>query len=135
LLDVDPSPGLPDEAEDVLEKTQVNPWEWQDRLRFSQAWKVDGAQSLVFLSGQAPITPEGELLEGGFEAQARQVLENLGAVMARAGAGFESVVKLTVFLTDISKHRDYEGYAKLSLKKYRPMVARNEDRNVLSGLL
>ncbi len=90
-----------------MEKTQVNPWGWQNKLGFSQAWKVNGAQSLIFLSGQAPITPEGGLVEGGFEAQARQVFKNLGVVLERAGAGFESVVKLTVFLTDISNLRDY----------------------------
>jgi 2-iminobutanoate/2-iminopropanoate deaminase len=90
-----------------VQKTQVNPWDWQDKFGYSQAWRVDGAQSLVFLAGQGPLTPEGELAEGGFDAQARQVFENLGTVLRQAGAGFESIVKVTVFLTDISKLRDF----------------------------
>jgi reactive intermediate/imine deaminase len=90
-----------------VEKTQVNPWEWQDRLGFSQAWRVDGAQSVIFVAGQAPITPDGTVVTESFEAQVRQVFENLGAVLEQAGAGFEAVVKMTVYLTDISKLRDY----------------------------
>src|SRR5205823_258330 len=53
-----------------MNRQQVNPWTWQDRAGFSQAWRVDDAQSIVFVSGQAPISPEGELVgEGDFEAQ------------------------------------------------------------------
>lgn len=91
-----------------MQKTQVNPWSWQDRAGFSQAWKVDGAQSLLFISGQAPISAEGELVgEGDFEAQVEQTLDNLRAVLAESGASMSDIVKLTVFLTDISKLRDY----------------------------
>lgn len=90
-----------------MEKTQVNPWEWQDRLGFSQAWKVDGARSVVFLSGQIPVSPEGTLVAEDFDAQARQVFGNIRAVLDQAGADFGSVVKLTVFVTDIGKLADY----------------------------
>ena len=93
--------------EPMMEKTQVNPWEWQDRFGFSQAWKVDGARSVVFLAGQIPVSAEGTVVAGDFDAQARQVFDNLLAVLDQAGAGFDSVVKLTVFLTDISKLVDY----------------------------
>jgi len=91
-----------------MEKTQVNPWSWQDLAGFSQAWKVDGAKSLLFISGQAPISADGELVgEGDFEAQVEQTLDNLRTVLAEAGASMSDIVKLTVFLTDISKLRDY----------------------------
>jgi reactive intermediate/imine deaminase len=91
-----------------VQKQQVNPWRWQDAAGFSQAWRVDGAQSVVFVSGQAPISPEGELVGAGdFDAQVRQVFDNLRAVLSGAGAGFEDVVKLTVFLTDMTQLRDY----------------------------
>ncbi len=36
-------------------KSQVNPWSWQDRLGFSQAWRVDGAASIVFVAGQMAL--------------------------------------------------------------------------------
>lgn len=91
-----------------MDKTQINPWTWQDRAGFSQAWRVDGAQSIVFVSGQAPISGEGELVgEGDFEAQTRQVFENLEAVLTQAGASLEAIVKITVYLTDIGKLRDF----------------------------
>jgi reactive intermediate/imine deaminase len=91
-----------------MEKTQLNPWSWQDRAGFSQGWKIDGSQTLIFVSGQAPVSAEGQLVgEGDFEAQAEQVFQNLGAVLEEAGASFADVVKLTVFLTDISRLRPY----------------------------
>ena len=91
-----------------MEKQQVNPWTWQDQLGFSQAWRVDGAQTVVFLSGQAPISPAGNLVgNGDFEVQTRQVFDNLRAVLEQSGAGFEAIVKLTVYLTDTARLRDF----------------------------
>jgi reactive intermediate/imine deaminase len=91
-----------------MNKRAVNPWQWQDRAGFSQAWRVDGASALVFISGQAPIAPDGQLVgEGDFEAQARQTFENLVAVVEAAGATLESVVKLTVYLTDMQTLPEY----------------------------
>jgi 2-iminobutanoate/2-iminopropanoate deaminase len=61
------------------------------------------AGDLLFVSGCVPVDGEG-LLIGGDDvvAQARQVLENVGAVLAAAGATFADVVKVTVYLTDIA---------------------------------
>ena len=62
----------------------------------------------MFLAGQAPISAEGELVgEGDFEAQTRQVFENLRTVLERSGATFESIVKLVVCVTDTTKLREY----------------------------
>lgn len=91
-----------------MERTQVNPWTWQDQFGFSQAWRVDGAESVVFLSGQGPISAEGQLVgEGDFEAQVRQVFQNLKAVLEQAGGSLDDVVKVGIYLTDMSKLRDY----------------------------
>jgi reactive intermediate/imine deaminase len=91
-----------------MEKTQVNPWSWQDQFGYSQAWRVDGAQSVVFLAGQVPLSPDGKLVgEGDFVAQCRQVFENLQAVLHDAGATFDSVVKVTVYLPDITNLQAY----------------------------
>jgi 2-iminobutanoate/2-iminopropanoate deaminase len=68
---------------------------------YSQAVVVpigDGKR-MVFCSGQIPLVPAtGQVLEGDVSAQTRQVLENLGAVLAAAGASFQHVVKTTIFL-------------------------------------
>ena len=62
-----------------------------------------GAGQLVFCSGQLPIVPAtGNLVGDDIGAQARQVLENMGAVLKAAGSSYDQVVKTTVFLTDLS---------------------------------
>lgn len=91
-----------------MKKSQINPWTWQDRAGFSQAWSVEGAEKVIFVSGQAAISAEGSVVgEGDFEAQTNQVFENLRTVLNRAGADFDSIVKITVYLTDISRLADF----------------------------
>jgi 2-iminobutanoate/2-iminopropanoate deaminase len=67
---------------------------------YSQAVSAGG---FVFTSGQVALDPAtGELVPGGFEAQARQVLRNLGHVLESAGCSFQDVVKATIFITDLA---------------------------------
>ena len=57
-----------------------------------------------YSAGQIGLDPEtGEMVEGGVEAQARRVMDNLSAVLAAAGLGFGDVVKTTVFLADMEE--------------------------------
>ena len=57
---------------------------------------------LVFLSGQIPLLPDDmTVVEGDFEARARQVFSNLSAVAKAAGGDLNDIVKLTIFLTDL----------------------------------
>jgi 2-iminobutanoate/2-iminopropanoate deaminase len=60
------------------------------------------AGNLLFTSGQIPLTPEGELVTGDIQAQARQVFQNLEAVLKEAGYSFQDVVKATVFIADMN---------------------------------
>jgi 2-iminobutanoate/2-iminopropanoate deaminase len=67
---------------------------------YNQAVGIDG---LVFCSGQIAIDPPaGKLIEGDIAAQTRQVMRNLAAVLAAAGATFGDVVKTTIFLVDMA---------------------------------
>lgn len=59
------------------------------------------AGDLVFTSGQIPLDAGGKVVEGGIEAQTRQVMANLQAVLTAAGTGFTKVVKATIFLADL----------------------------------
>ena len=62
-----------------------------------------GAGGLVFTSGQLGLDPKtGDFPAGGVEAQARQSLENVKAVLSAAGLGMDQVVKTTVFLQDMA---------------------------------
>ena len=71
---------------------------------YSQAVVVelDGERKMVFTAGQIGLDPSTmQLVEGGIEAETRQVISNLTAILEAAGAGWKDVVKATVFLADI----------------------------------
>lgn len=79
---------------------------------YSQAIR---AGSFLYCSGQVPLAPEtGELVSGGIEEQTKQSLENLQQVLGAAGVDFNSVVKTTIYLTDLGDfsvvNEIYAGY-------------------------
>lgn len=91
-----------------MNKTQVNPWKWQDMFGFSQGWRVDEGRAMIFVSGQASISAEGEVLHtDDFEAQVRLTFENLQTVLKASGATLENVVKLGAYFTDIKSLPTY----------------------------
>lgn len=62
-----------------------------------------GVGETLYLSGQIPLVPETmELVDGDIEMQIRRVFDNLQAVAAAAGGSLAELVKVTVFLTDLS---------------------------------
>ncbi|WP_195576824.1 RidA family protein [Paenibacillus sp. 1001270B_150601_E10] len=69
---------------------------------------------LVITSGQIPLTPAGEVVEGGMEEQTHQVLSNLIAVLKEANTSLDRVLKATVFLKDMNQfaemNRVFESY-------------------------
>ena len=76
---------------------------------------------LVFLSGQIGLDPRtGKLVEGGIEAQTKQVLTNAEAVLAATGASFASVIKTTIFLTDLSHFATVNALYEEALKGAKP---------------
>ena len=66
---------------------------------YSQAVQADSA---VYVSGQLPVNPADGSMPEGVEAQTRQSLDNLGAILREAGKDFSDVVKTTVLLADIA---------------------------------
>ena len=67
---------------------------------YSQAVAVNG---FLFLSGQVPINPTtGELEQSSIKEETRQVMRNINAVLLEAGYDFSHIVKVTIFLTDMS---------------------------------
>jgi len=58
--------------------------------------------NLVFISGQIPLDPHsGKIVGGDIESQAKQVLENLKAIVEASGMGLENVLKCTCFLKNM----------------------------------
>lgn len=63
-------------------------------------WRVG---NLIFLSGQASLSPDGQIVgEGDFDAQVVQVMTNIRTVLQAAGSDLDRIVKVTIYLTDMS---------------------------------
>lgn len=85
---------------------------------YSQSVSVDG---WLYTSGQVGLDPAtGELVPGGFEAQARRVFENLRQVLASAGCGFQDVVKATVFVADLADFPKLNAIYAETMGDHRP---------------
>ena len=67
---------------------------------YSQAIMAKG--NFVFLSGQIPLKPDGNVAEGGINEQTKQVMENIKAVLTEASLTFDNLVKTTIFLSDMA---------------------------------
>lgn len=67
---------------------------------YNQAVKANG---MLFVSGQIPIIPAtGELEPGGIAAETEQVMKNLEAILTQAGTDFSTVVKTSIFISDMN---------------------------------
>jgi 2-iminobutanoate/2-iminopropanoate deaminase len=85
---------------------------------YSQAISLDGR---LYTSGQVALDPEtGELVAGGFEEQARRVLENLRQVLASAGCTFADTIKTTVFIVDFADFPKLNALYAEAMGDHRP---------------
>ena len=81
----------------------LNPTSMPQSVGYTQVVEVTGSK-MLYLSGQVAIDPVGQIVGvGDLYAQTQQVFENLKAGLAAAGATFEHVVKLQLFLLDITQ--------------------------------
>jgi reactive intermediate/imine deaminase len=70
---------------------------------YSQAVKVSGIGETIYISGQIPLDPDSmSVVSEDFETQTRQVFTNLNAIIKATGGSIENIVKLNVYLTDLS---------------------------------
>jgi 2-iminobutanoate/2-iminopropanoate deaminase len=78
---------------------------------YSQAVR---AGNLLFISGQIPLDPRtGELVKGDFRCAVERVMENIKAIVEAAGATMDDIVKVTVYIRDMSKFGEFnEAYSK-----------------------
>jgi 2-iminobutanoate/2-iminopropanoate deaminase len=71
---------------------------------YSQAILVD---QTLYVAGQIAIDPfTGEFITGGPAAQTRQIMKNIGAILKEAGMDFPNVVKVSIFLSDMSSYAE-----------------------------
>jgi 2-iminobutanoate/2-iminopropanoate deaminase len=85
----------------VSQRTYTNPSSWAPPPGYTHAVATGGGR-LLFVSGQVPLDAAGRLVGGAdFDAQAKQVFENLKTVLAEAGASFADVVKMTYLVVNL----------------------------------
>ncbi len=83
------------------------PWPWAEKFPIVQGIRLG---ERIYVSGQIAFDPEGNVTgEGDMGAQARQVFENIRAVLAEAGAAMDDMVKITGYLTDMSRYAEYSA--------------------------
>ncbi|KYG76162.1 hypothetical protein AWW68_08315 [Roseivirga spongicola] len=74
-------------------------------LPFSDAVRVD---NMLYLSGVVGMIPgKMELVEGGLEAESRQIMENIQKVLQANGSSLENAIKFTIFIDDINRWSDF----------------------------
>jgi len=95
------------------------------------------AGSFVYTAGQLGLDPDtGNFAEGGIEAQTKQALENLKAVLEAAGSKLSKVVKTTVFLLDMNDFGAMNGvYGEYFTKKFPARSAVQVARLPKDGLV
>ena len=91
---------------------------------YSQAIKVQGG--ITFTSGQIPLNLDGNLVSEDFEKQVYQVLKNINGILEERDKSLSDIVKLTVFLVDLSNfdilNKVFEKYFKIDSFPARSVV-------------
>ena len=75
---------------------------------------------LVFTSGQIPLTLDGNIVSDDVQEQTKQVLENLTVVLQEAGSDLDSVVKATIFISDMNNFQKINEIYGDYFGKYQP---------------
>lgn len=98
---------------------------------YSQAVKVGNT---LYCSGQIALNPStGELVTQDIEAETRQVLQNLGAVLQAAGMDFSNVVRATVYMTDIDNYQRINAVYAEFFSESKPARAAVQVANLPAG--
>ena len=87
-----------------MQRTAVNPWEWSLKLGYNQAEMIEGTSRHLICAGQTAVDAEGNPQHpGDMRGQISLALDNLEAVLAKAGMGLHNVVRLGVYATDVDE--------------------------------
>lgn len=85
---------------------------------YSQAIRLPSAQPLIFISGQLPASPEGDLVTESMQAKTAACIKAMAAILKASGSSLDGIVKVQIFLTDM---RDFgamnEVYSKMITHK------------------
>lgn len=90
----------------------------------SQSTSIDcGNSRMILLSGQVPLDAAGNLVGNDLEKQTQQVFKNIESILKEYGATAKDIVKLGIFITDISKTPDFRKIRDLYINLQNPPVS------------
>lgn len=122
-----------------MERTAVNPWDWSLKLGYNQGEVIEGATRHVVCAGQTAVDGDGTPQHpGDMRAQISLALDNLEAVLAKAGMDLSNVTRLGVYATDVDealKNFDLMGMRFGPHHSAPPMTLLGVTRLAIPGLL
>jgi len=122
-----------------MERTAVNPWDWSLKLGYNQAEVIEDATRQVICAGQTAVDGDGNPQHpGDMRAQISLALDNLEAVLAKAGMNLSNVTRLGVYATDVDealKNFDLMGMRFGPHQSAPPMTLLGVNRLAIPGLL
>jgi len=85
-----------------MDMRTVNPWTWQEDFGYSQAIEVTGGERVLYCAGQTSVDENGAPLHpGDMVAQAAKAMDNLEAVLEKAGMTLANLVRMNFYTTDV----------------------------------
>jgi 2-iminobutanoate/2-iminopropanoate deaminase len=115
-------------------KTRINPPNFTKTVgSYSQGIKVDiGTKSMIFVSGQLAMDADGvPVAPNDISAQTRYIFENIKTILKEANATLEDVVKVQIFMTDISKFAQFTVVRNEYLENIKPVSTLVEISNTV----
>lgn len=122
-----------------MERTAVNPWDWSLKLGYNQAEVIEGVTRQVVCAGQTAVDGQGNPMHpGDMRAQISLALDNLEAVLDKAGMNLSNVTRLGVYATDVDealKNFDLMGMRFGPHQSAPPMTLLGVNRLAIPGLM
>lgn len=122
-----------------MERTAVNPWDWSLKLGYNQAEVVEGVTRQVICAGQTAVDGEGNPQHlDDMRAQIGLALDNLEAVLEKAGMDLSNIIRLGVYATDVDEaltNFDVMGMRFDIHQNAPPMTLLGVSRLAIPGLL
>jgi len=85
-----------------MERRAINPWQWQEKLGYSQGIEVIAGQRVLYCAGQTSTNADGQPQHAGdMGAQLAGAMDNLEGVLKAGGYGLSDVVRLNYYTTDV----------------------------------
>lgn len=87
----------------AMEKTIINPWEWQNERSYAQAVEVINVESTLYISGQTAISADGISSNEDMKSQLILALKNLEQVISEAGYDGSGIARLNIYTTSTAE--------------------------------